>query len=150
MGHTAQLVFVLIVIYYGENCASTAMGMILCCIAFMPSDPKAEFPEPENQEPATGGLSAGAVVGISITIFLISFSAGALLATLTTYCCCVKGRGKSSGQPHLSPSEDPLPVPVYAEVIRTPKLETKKNPAYEVGEGNMEMKQNPSYGPVGH
>ena len=57
-------------------------------------------------EPATAGLSAGAAVGMSITIFLVSFSVGALLATLITYCCCVK-RGKSSGQPQPSTSEGP-------------------------------------------
>jgi len=46
---------------------------------------------------------------------MMSFSVGALLATLITYCCCVK-RGKSSGQPHPSTSEGPQPVPVYDEV----------------------------------
>ena len=36
------------------------------------------------------------VVGISITIFLVSFSAGALLATLITYCMllCERDRGE--------------------------------------------------------
>ena len=79
-------------------------------------------------EPAICGLSPGAAVGISITIFLVSFSAGAVLAALITY-CCMRRRGKSSGQPHLSPSEGPLPAPVYDEV-GTDKLELKENVAY--------------------
>ena len=97
-------------------------------------------------EPATCGLSAGAVVGISVTIFIVSFSAGALLTALLTYCCV--RRGKSSGQPHPSSSEGPHPVPVYDEV-RASKLEVKQNVAYGPVE-TLEMKQNPSYGPVGH
>ena len=70
-----------------------------------------------DREPrlATAGLSAGAAVGISVTIFLVSFSAGALLTTLITYCCCAR-REKSSGQPHLTPSHSHQPAPVYDEV----------------------------------
>ena len=98
-------------------------------------------------EPATAGLSAGAAVGMSITIFLVSFSVGALLATLITYCCCVK-RGKSSGQPQPSTSEGPQPVPVYDEV-GAGKLKLKENVAYGPVD-TLEMKQNPSYGPVRH
>ena len=104
---------------------------------------------PTDPEPATAGLSAGAAVGISITIFLVSFSAGAMLATLITYCCCVRRRtGKSSGQQHLPPSEGPQPAPVYDEVVAG-KLEVKENVAYGPVD-TLEMKQNPSYGPVGH
>ena len=70
-------------------------------------------------------LGAGAAVGISITIFLVSFSAGVMLALLITYCCCVRGIGESSsGQPHLFTSEGPVDT--------------------------LEMKENPSYAPVGH
>ena len=98
-------------------------------------------------EPATPGLGAGAVVGISVTIFTVSFSTGALLAALITY-CCVRRRGKSSGQPHPSSSEGPHPVPVYDEV-GAGKLEVKENVAYGPVD-RLEMKQNPSYGPVGH
>ena len=99
---------------------------------------------------ATAGLSAGAVVGISITIFLMS-SAISLLAALTTY-CCMKSRGKSVEQPHISPSEGVQIVPVYDEVVAGPvnELHLKQNPSYEAGTGKMKMKQNPSYGPVGH
>ena len=98
-------------------------------------------------EPVTAGLSAGAVVGISTTIFLVSFSAGGLLAALITYCCCVR-RGKSSGQPHPSSSEGPQPAPLYDEV-GAGKLEVKENVAYGPVD-KLEMKQNPSYGPVRH
>ena len=92
-------------------------------------------------------LNAGTIVGISITIFLVSFSAGALLAALLTYCCCV-WRGKSSGQPHPSSSEGPQPTPLYDEV-GVGKLKLKENVAYGPVE-TLEMKRNPSYGPVGH
>ena len=97
-------------------------------------------------EPATAGLSAGAAVGMSITIFLVSFSTGALLATLITYRCV--RRGKNSGQPHPSTSEVSQPVPVYDEV-GSGKLEVKENVAYGPVD-TLEMKQNPSYGPVRH
>ena len=109
----------------------------------------------ESVDPDTasvpGDLSAGSIVGISISIFLVSFSAGALLAALITY-CCVRRRGKSSGQPHLSPSEGAQTVPVYDEVRTGPvnELDLEQNPSYEVGRGKMEMKHNPSYGPVGY
>ena len=99
-------------------------------------------------EPATAGLSPGAVVGVSITIFVVSFSAGALLATLITYCCCVRKKGKSSGHRHTTPSEGPQPAPVYDEV-GTDKLKMKENFAYGPVD-TLEMKQNPSYGPVRH
>ena len=114
------------------------------------TDPQPTNPEPDistDPEPATAGLSAGAAVGISITIFLVSFSAGALLATLITYCCCVR-RGKSSGQPHLPRLEGAQPAPLYDEV-GAGKLEMKENVAYGPVD-TREMKQNPSYGPVGH
>ena len=93
------------------------------------------------------GLSAGAVVGISITIFLVSFSAGAMLAALITY-CCVRRREKSSSKPHLTASEDLQPAPVYDEV-GSGGLKVKENVAYGPVDA-LEMKQNPSYGPVGH
>ena len=48
-------------------------------------------------------LSAGAAVGISITIFLLSFSAGVTLALLVTYCCCVRGIGESSSVQPCTP-----------------------------------------------
>ena len=92
------------------------------------------------------GLSAGAAVGMSITIFLVSFSTGALLAALITYCCVI--RGKSSGQPHPSSSEGPQCAPLYDEVVAG-KLEVKENVAYGPVD-TLEMKQNPSYGPVQH
>ena len=85
-------------------------------------------------------------MGISITVFLVSFSAGAVLAALITYCCCVRKREKSSGQPHLTPSEGAQPAPVYDEVVAG-KLEVKKNAAYGPVD-TLEMEQNPSYGPV--
>ena len=100
-----------------------------------------------DSQPVAAYLSAGAVVGISITICLVFFSAGALLTALITYCCCVK-RGKSSGQPHPSTSEGPQPAPLYDEV-GAGKLEVKENVAYGPVE-TLEMKQNPSYGPVQH
>ena len=111
--------------------------------AFLPIDPECE-PEPQSD---TCGLSAGTVVGISITIFLVSFSAGAMLAALITY-CCVRERGKSSGQHHLSPTEDPHPAPVYDEV-GAGKLELKENVAYGPVE-TMKIEKNPSYVPVRH
>ena len=80
---------------------------------------------------ATAGLSPGTVAGFSITIFLVSFSTGAVLAALITY-CCMRSRGKSSGKPHLSSSEGPQPAPVYDEV----------------GAGGLELKENVAYGPV--
>ena len=114
------------------------------------TDPVSTDPVPTDPvpEPVTCGLGAGAVVGISIAIFLLSFSAGAMLAALLIYCCCVRGREKSTGQPHSTPSEGPQPVPVYDEVVAG-KLEMKENVAYGPVDA-LEMKQNPSYGPVGH
>ena len=97
-------------------------------------------------EPTTCSLGDGAVVGISITILLVSFSAGALLASLITYCCCVRRRQKSSRQPHPSPLESPHPAPLFDEVVGG-KLEVKENVAYGPVD-TLEMKQNPSYGPV--
>ena len=92
-------------------------------------------------------VSVGAAVAISVVLSsLVSFSAGALLAVLLTYCCCVRRRGKSSGQPHLSSSEGSQPAPVYEEV-RAGNLEMKENPSYEVG---TEMKMNVAYSPVEH
>jgi len=80
------------------------------------------------------GLGAGAVVGISITIFLLSFTVGTLLAT---FICGLRWRGKSSGQPHTSPSEGPQPGPVY-EVVEEHQVD------------KLEMKKNIAYGPVSH
>ena len=115
-----------------------------------PTDPQPTNPEPDistGQEPATAGLTAGTVFALSIAIFLVSFSAGVLLATLIIF-CCVRKRGKSSGEQHLPPSEDPQPAPVYDEV-GAGGLKMKENAAY--GPVNtLEMKRNPSYGPVGH
>ena len=96
-------------------------------------------------------ISVGATVAISIILSsLVSFSVGAVLAALMTYCCCVRGRGrgKNSEQPHLPPSEGPQPAPVYDEV-GAGKLKVKENVAYGPVD-TLEMKQNPSYGPVGH
>ena len=91
------------------------------------------------------GISVGATVAVSVVLSsLVSFSAGAVMAALITYCCV--RRRKSSGQPYLSPSEDPSPV--YDEVIPR-KLELKENVAYGPVD-TLDMKQNPSYGPVGH
>ena len=117
----------------------------------MPTDPQPANSEPDistGQEPATPGLSAGTVVGISIAIFMVSFSAGVLLATLIIFCCRVRGRGKNSGQPHLTHSENPQPTPVYDEVGAS-KLELKENVSYGPVD-TLEMKRNPSYGPVQH
>jgi len=93
----------------------------------------------------SGGLSPGTVVGISITIFLVSFSAGILLATLITYCCGRRKRKKSNEQQELSSSENPQPAPVYAEVVPS-TVEMKENPSCEV---MLKMKNNPSYGRMG-
>jgi len=82
----------------------------------------------------TVGLGAGAVVGVSITIFLLSFTFGALLAA---FICGLRWRGKSSGQPHTSPSEGPQPGPVY-EVVEEQPVDM------------LEMKDNIAYGPVSH
>ena len=93
-------------------------------------------------------ISVGAAVAISVVVSsLVSFSVGALLAALIT-CCCVRRRGKSSGQPHPSSSEGPQHAPLYDEVVAG-KLEVKQNVAYGPVE-TLEMKQNPSYGPVRH
>ena len=105
-------------------------------------------PELEDSEIVTACLTTGAVVGISITVPLVSFFAGAMLAVLIT-CYCMRGKN-SSKQTDLPTSELLQTAPVYAEVARTCTLEMKENPAYELGAGKVEMKQNPSYGPVGH
>jgi len=73
----------------------------------------------------TAGLGAGGVVGVSITIFLLSFAVGALLAA---FICGLRWRGKTSRQPHTSPQ----PAPVYEMVEE------------------VKMKENPAYGPVSH
>ena len=118
-------------------------SLVYCCV---PTDPQPDIST--DQEPATRGQSAGIVVGISIAIFMMSFSAGVLLATLIMFCCRVRGRGKNSEQPHLTSSEDPQPTPVYDEV-GAGKLEVKENVAYGPVD-KLELKQNPSYGPVRH
>jgi len=82
----------------------------------------------------TVGLDAGAVVGVSITIFLLSFTFGTLLAAVI---CGLRWRVKSSGQPHTSPSEDPQPGPVY-EMVEEHQVD------------KLEMKENIAYGPVSH
>ena len=110
--------------------------------AFLPIDQGCE-PEPQS---AIAGLSAGVAVGISITIFLVSFSTGVVLATLITYCCV--RRKKSSWQPHLTSLEGPQPAPVYDEV-GTGKLELKENVAYGPVE-TLKIEKNPSYVPVRH
>ena len=60
-------------------------------------------------EVASGGLNAGLLLSISISIFLVALSTGILLATFITY-CCMRRRGKSSGKPHLPSSEGQKPV----------------------------------------
>ena len=119
-----------------------------CILLCVPTDPQPDIST--DQEPATRGLSVGIVVGISIAIFMVSFSAGVLLATLIMFCCRVRGRGKNSEQPHLTltPSEDLQPTPMYDEV-GAGKLELKENVSYGPVD-TPEMKRNPSYGPVGH
>ena len=93
-------------------------------------------------------ISVGAAVAISVVLSsLVSFSTGALLAVLLTY-CCVRRRKKSSWRPHLTSLEDTQPAPVYDEV-GAGKLELKENVAYGPVDA-LEMTQNPSYGPVGH
>ena len=82
----------------------------------------------------TVGLGAGAVVGVSITIFLLSFTFGVLLAAVI---CGLRWRGKTSGHPHTSPSEGPQPAPVY-EVVEEHQVD------------KLEMKENIAYGPVSH
>ena len=81
----------------------------------MPTDPISTDP---GLATTVNCLTAGTVVGISITIFLVSFSVGVLLGALIIFCCM------RSGQSHLSLSEGPV--------------------------NTLEMKQNPSYGPVRH
>jgi len=112
-----------------------------------PTDPQPSTAG-STPEPTTCSLGDGTVVGISITIFLVSFSAGALLAALIGYCCYVRRRGKSSEQPCLPPSEGLQPAPLYDEVVAG-KLEVRENVAYGPVD-TLEMKQNPSYGPVQH
>ena len=97
-----------------------------------------------------GGLSAGAVVGVSTTIFLVSFSAGTFLTILIAYCFVRrKKKNCTHEQTDLPSLEGPQPAPVYAEVVRATKLEMNENPSYDVRMGKLEMKMNPSYGPVG-
>ena len=117
---------------------------------YTPTDQQPTNPEPDistDPELATAGLTADTVVALSIAVFLVSFSAGVLLATLIIF-CCVRRRKKSSGQPqYLSPTEHTQPVPVYDEVGGG-KLELKENLAYGPVD-TLERKRNPSYGPVG-
>ena len=102
-------------------------------------------------ESVYSGLSAGAVGGVSTAIFLVSFSAGTVLAVLITHCFVRRKKKKSTHeQTDHSSLEASQPAPVYAEVVRTTKMEMKENPSYVVTVGKLEMKKNPSYGPVGH
>ena len=66
----------------------------------------------------TNALSAGAVVGTSITIFLVSFFAGALLAALII-CGYTRWRGKR----HFSCSEGPWSAPGQAEPSKAVEME---------------------------
>ena len=79
------------------------------------------------------GLGIGPVVGVSITIFLLSFTS-TLAALLAALICRLRWRRKSSGQPHPSPSEglQPVHAPIYAEVEAgaVDTLEMKENIAY--------------------
>ena len=77
----------------------------------------------------------------------MSFSTGVLLTTLITY-CCVGRRGKSSGKPHSTPSEDTQPAPVYDEVVAG-ELELRENVAYGPVE-TLKIEKDPSYVPVTH
>ena len=93
----------------------------------MPTEPDLEC------EVASGGLNAGAVLSISIAIFLVALSTGTLLATFITY-CCMRRRVESSGKPQLPSSEGQKPVLVYtdreAESRPVVMLEMKENIAY--------------------
>ena len=84
-------------------------------------------------EVASGRLNTGAVLSISIAIFLVALSTGTLLATFITY-CCMRKRRKSSGKPQVPSSEDQKPVLVYtdrkAESRPVVMLEMKENIAY--------------------
>ena len=131
----------------GLNLKNTFKVILLKYLPCMLYRPDCHYLSHTDSQPVAACLNAGTIVGISIAIFLVSFSAGALLAALLTYCYCVR-RGKSSGQPHPSSSEGPQPAPLYDEV-GAGKLELKENVAHGPVE-TLEMKRNPSYGPVGH
>ena len=81
-------------------------------------------------EVASGGLNPGAVLSISIAIFLVALSTGTLLATFITY-CCMRRREKSSGKPQLSSSEGQKRyTDRKAESRPVVMLEMKENIAY--------------------
>ena len=82
-------------------------------------------------EVASGGLNAGLLLSISISIFLVALSIGILLATFITY-CCMRRRGKSSGKPHPSEGQKPVLVCNDHEGHSRPvvMLEMKENIAY--------------------
>ena len=92
-------------------------------------------------------LSAGTVVGISITILLVSFSAGVLLTAIITYCCWVRS-GKSSWQPHISPSEGPMCDEVGQD--QDQYAWDKGESRIWDGAGKLEMKEEVMYVPVGY
>ena len=66
----------------------------------------------------TNALSASAVVGTSITIFLVSFFAGALLAALII-CGYMRWRGKRQ----FSCSDGPRPAPEHAGASKGVEME---------------------------
>ena len=112
----------------GENLGITTSSFLLYiiishCLLFMPIDFDLEC------EVASGGLNTGAVLSISIAIFLVALSTGTLLATFITYCCM--RRGKSSGKPQLSSSEGQKRyTDRKAESRPVVMLEMKENIAY--------------------
>ena len=93
----------------------------------MPTEPDLEC------EVASGGLNAGAVLSISIAIFLVALSTGTLLATFITY-CCMRRRVESSGKSQLPSSEGQKPVLVYTD------CEAKSRPVVM-----LEMKEKIAY-----
>ena len=66
----------------------------------------------------TSAVSAGAVVGTSITVFLVSFFVGSLLATLII-CGYTRWRGKRQ----FFWPEGPQPAPGHAEPTKAEAME---------------------------
>ena len=77
----------------------------------------------------SAGLSVGAAVGITAVLtFLVAFSAGLLVAFAIAYCYIRRQKGQ------YSPRDTQQPTPTQASV--------------SVQQGNIELKDNISYGPV--
>ena len=86
----------------------------------------------DNTGQANTGLSTAEAVGITFVLtFIVSFSAGLLVALVIAYCYNQRQKGQ------YSPSDPRQPAPMYEDV----SIAVSKD---------IELKENVAYGPINH